>query len=172
MTSPAPHASLIILPATRQDLRGLWDIFRRVVKNGDSHGYARDTSIQEMQDIWLGNNVVAWKAVYADAPEKIVGTYIIRPAYFPRASTVANASYMVHSDYRQQGIGKAMGEHSLIEAKALGYTSMLFKAVVSTNTTALKLWANLGFTTIATVPKSYQHSSGELVDLLILYREL
>lgn len=169
---PTPHAPLQILPASRQDLRGLWDTFRRVVKDGDSHGYARDTSIEEMQQIWLGNNVVAWKAVHIDAPDKIVGTYIIRPAYFPRASTVANASYMVHPDYHRQGIGKAMGKHSLKEAKALGYNSMLFKAVVSTNTAAIMLWNKLGFTTIATVPKSYEHSDGTLVDLLVMYKAL
>ncbi len=160
---------LQITPATRNDLSGLWEIFRYVVQNDDSHGYARDTSIREMQNIWLGSHVITYKVVI---DEMIVGTFIIRPAYEPRAANVANASYMVHPNYRGKGVGRAMADYSLIEAKKLGYDSMLFKAVVSTNENAVKLWHRSGFKTIAVVPKAYDHSQKGFVDLFIMWRSL
>ena len=34
---------------------------------------------------------------------------------------VANAAYMVHPDARGKGIGKAMGNHSIKQAKKIGF---------------------------------------------------
>ena len=70
------------------------------------------------------------------------------------------------------GLGRAMGEHCLEQARAAGYLGMQFNAVVASNHTAIKLWSALGFSTIGTVPRAFRHPTDGLVDLLIMYRDL
>ena len=58
----------------------------------------------------------------------------------PVAVTSLNASYMIATAARGYGIGKLSGEHSLSEAKRLGFAAIQFNAVVSTNASAVALW--------------------------------
>src|SRR5439155_8502999 len=75
----------------------------------------------------------------------IVGTYILRPNQSGAGSHVANAAFMVASDAQGCGVGRAMAEHCLNEARRLGFHAMQFNFVVSTNTSAIHLWKRLGF---------------------------
>ena len=77
---------------------------------------------------------------------------------------------MVKSGEGKKGIGKQMGEHSLLEARKLGFRAMQFNMVVSTNTHAIKLWQSLGFTIIGTIPQAYRHSSLGYVDAYIMHQ--
>ena len=49
---------------------------------------------------------------------------------------------------------------------------MQFNFVVSTNTPAVKLWQQLGFEIIGTLPKAFQHAELGLVDAYVMYRFL
>ena len=97
---------------------------------------------------------------------------MIKPNYHGRGSHVANATYMVKSEWRGRGIGRKLGEHSLAAARELGYLAMQFNAVVSSNEVAVKLWQRLGFSIIGTVPKGFQEARMGLVDLYIMHRFL
>ena len=57
-------------------------------------------------------------------------------------------------------------------ARAEGYRSMQFNAVVSTNTGAVALWRSLGFRIIATVPEGFLHPTHGYVGLRIMFRDL
>jgi ribosomal protein S18 acetylase RimI-like enzyme len=85
---------------------------------------------------------------------------------------VANAAFMVAPDARGQGIGRAMGEHCLNEARRLGYRAMQFNFVVSTNTSAIHLWERLGFKIVGTLPGAFQHPQKGYVDVYVMYRSL
>lgn len=76
----------------------------------------------------------------------------MRPNQSAGGSHVANAAFMVAPEARGQGIGRAMGEHCLSEARRLGFLAMQFNFVVSTNESAVRLWQQLGFNIVGTLP--------------------
>src|SRR5581483_10956226 len=74
--------------------------------------------------------------------------------------------------WRRQGIGRALGEHCLSEARRLGYRAMQFNFVISTNQAAVKLWQDLGMKIVATLPGAFQHPEKGYVDVYVMYRWL
>ncbi|MBM2835154.1 MAG: family N-acetyltransferase, partial [Candidatus Brocadiaceae bacterium] len=101
---------------------------------------------------------------------KILGTYILKKNQPGLGGHVANAAYMVHPDAHEQGIGKAIGNHSIKQAKKLGFSALQFNFVVSTNIVAIQLWLKLGFKIVGTVPKAFNHQKLGLVDVYIMHR--
>ena len=77
---------------------------------------------------------------------------------------------MVHPEACGQGIGSAMGSHSIKQAKKLGFSARQFNFVVSTNLVAIQLWLKLGFKIVGTVPKAFKHQKLGLVDIYIMHR--
>jgi ribosomal protein S18 acetylase RimI-like enzyme len=79
---------------------------------------------------------------------------------------------MVAPGARGQGIGRAMGKHCLSEARRLGFRAMQFNFVVSTNESALRLWEDLGFKIVGTLPGAFRHREKGYVDVYVMYRSL
>lgn len=79
---------------------------------------------------------------------------------------------MVSSTARGRGVGRALGEWALAWARENGYAAMQFNAVVETNVVAVKVWQDLGFTIIATVPEAFQSREHGSVGLHVLHRHL
>jgi ribosomal protein S18 acetylase RimI-like enzyme len=79
---------------------------------------------------------------------------------------------MVSSTARGHGIGRALCAHSLIEAAKLGFKAMQYNLVVVTNWYAIKLWKDMGFEIIGTLPRAFNHKAMGLVDAHIMYRLL
>jgi ribosomal protein S18 acetylase RimI-like enzyme len=102
----------------------------------------------------------------------IVGTYILRPNQSGGGSHVANAAFMVAPEARGQGIGRAMGEHCLSEARRLGFRAMQFNFVVSTNQSAVRLWQQLGFKIVGTLSGAFRHPERGYIDVYVMYRSL
>ena len=86
------------------------------------------------------------------------GTYILRPNQSGGGSHVANAAFMVSASARGHGIGRAMAEHCLSEARRLGFRAMQFNYVISTNTAAIRLWQDLGFEIVGTLAECFPSS--------------
>ena len=160
---------LTIRRATEADFVNIWKIFSEVVSHGDTCAYSPESSPEEARSIWLTNGVATYVASIND---EIVGTYILRPNHPGLGAHVANAGYMVRSDTQGQGIGRAMCEHSLQEAKAAGFEAMQFNLVVCTNTGAVKLWQKMGFAIVGTLPKAFRHRELGLVDAYVMHRFL
>ena len=160
---------LTIRRATADDWPAIWRIFSTVVGAGDTYTFAPDTTEAEARLFWMSERCIT---CVAERGGVVLGTYVIRPNQPGLGAHVANAGYMVRPDAFGGGIGTAMGSHSLAEARAAGYRSMQFNAVVSTNTRAVALWERLGFRIIGTVPEGFRHASLGYVDLLIMYRAL
>ena len=87
-------------------------------------------------------------------------------------SHIANAGYMTAPSAAGQGVGKAMGEFSLSEAKRLGYKAMQFNIVVKSNERAVRLWQHLGFKIIGEIPEAFQNKQGGLTNAYIMYQKL
>jgi GNAT superfamily N-acetyltransferase len=110
--------------------------------------------------------------VAVDADGTVLGTAEIHPNHGGPASHIANAGFMVDSDHAGRGVGRALGEHVIAQARADGYRAMQFNAVVETNTHAVALWRSLGFEILATVPEAFHHPVEGYVGLHIMYRGL
>jgi ribosomal protein S18 acetylase RimI-like enzyme len=65
-----------------------------------------------------------------------------------------------------------MAEHCLSEAHRLGFRAMQFNYVISTNIAAIRLWQDLGFEIVGTLPDAFRHPDKGFVDVYIMYRSL
>lgn len=163
-------ADISIRPAQPEDLDEIWDIFRVHLAAGETYPFDTHTPRSVCEEYWLGQNVDSYVAVGHDG--SVVGMYRILPNQVGRGAHVANASYMVSDAEQGRGIGFLMGEHSLAEARRLGYLAMQFNFVVSTNQPAVALWRKLGFEVAGTLPKAYLHERLGYVDALVMYQLL
>ena len=169
------------------DDAAIWEIFHAVIQTGDTYVYPSDTPSEALADLWLSPTMQTYLAEDGAQSEddaegedvernkaetRILGTYILKPNYPGRGSHVANASYMVHPAAQGLGIGTIMANHSLVEARRLGYKAMQFNLVVSTNTAAIHLWQKSGFHIIGTLPKAFKHQQLGYVDAYIMYQSL
>jgi ribosomal protein S18 acetylase RimI-like enzyme len=102
----------------------------------------------------------------------VLGSYYQRPNHYGLGAHIANGGYIVSHDVRGKGIGRMLGEHSLIRARERGYVAMQFNFVVSTNSVAIALWKSLGFSIIGTIPDAYHYQQQRYVDAYIMYARL
>ncbi|PYL98637.1 MAG: GNAT family N-acetyltransferase, partial [Verrucomicrobia bacterium] len=132
---------LQIRRARKEDREAIWEIFHAVVAGGDTYVFDPNISRRKALAYWLGPKTRCYVAL---SDQGIVGSYILKTNQPGLGSHVANAGFMVSPSARGRGIGRAMGEHCLHEARCLGFRAMQFNFVVATNRTALRLWKDLG----------------------------
>jgi ribosomal protein S18 acetylase RimI-like enzyme len=184
---------LRIRSAADSDRDAIWNIFHEVVTAGDTYAFDPGMSREEALAYWIGSGMHAYVAEQRaesaggavssrgtatpsppvsvkDRP--IVGTYILRANQAGPGSHVANAAYMVAPDARGLGVGRNMAEHSLSEARRLGFRAMQFNFVVSTNASAIHLWQQLGFKIVGTLPGAFRHPRAGYVDVYVMFRSL
>jgi L-amino acid N-acyltransferase YncA len=160
---------LTIRPASEVDHDAIWQIFHDVVAPGDTYTFDPQISRQEALAYWFRDDTQTY---VVEENKTIVGTYILRPNRPKLGAHVSNASFMVAPAAQQRGIGRAMGEHCLAEARRLGYRAMQFNFVVSTNEPAVRLWQKLGFNIVGTLPGAFHHVEKGYVDAYVMFRDL
>ena len=160
---------MTIRHATPADADAIWQIFQAVVAPGDTYSFASDTSESEAVAYFLGPGITAFVAV---DDGRVVGMYKLIANRLDRGSHVSNASFMVDPTVHGKGIGRALGEHCLEEARRQGYDAMQFNFVVSTNTAGVALWKKLGFSIVGTLPKAFEHAQLGRVDAYVMHRFL
>lgn len=168
MPPPVPPA-LTIRPARAADHEAVWSIFHAVIASGDTYVFDPGMTREAALAYWFQEGSHAYTAEYGGAA---VGIFILKANQPGLGSHVANAAFMVAPQARGLGCGKAMAEHCLAEARRLGFRAMQFNFVVSTNTTAIRLWEQSGFRIIGTLPGAYLHSRLGYVDAHIMFRSL
>lgn len=162
-------ADLIIRRATHDDYPQIWAILSEVIRRGDTFAYAPDTTPEQGFAIWMETPVATY---VAERDSVIIGSYVLRRNQPGRGSHVANAGYMVGSQSRKGGVGRAMCLHSLDEARAMGFRTMQFNLVVKTNTKAVALWQSCGFQTLCELPDAFLHAELGYVPALVMHRFL
>ena len=160
-----------IRPVSDADWAAFYPVFREVVAAGETYAYPDGLSSSEAHDLWVesppGVTVVA---VSDDG--SLLGSAKAGPNRPSRGSHVATASFMVSSAARGQGVGRALVEWVLAWAREQGYAAMQFNAVVETNTTAVRLWRDLGFEVVGTVPEAFDSAAHGRVGLHVMHRHL
>ena len=160
---------LQIRRARKEDREAIWQIFRAVVAGGDTYVFDPNISRRKALAYWLGPKTRCYVAL---SDQGIAGSYILKANQPGLGSHVANAGFMVSPSARGRGIGRAMAEHCLREARRLSFRAMQFNFVVATNRTALRLWKDLGFRVVGRLPGAFRHWQRGFVEVFVMYRRL
>jgi ribosomal protein S18 acetylase RimI-like enzyme len=165
-----------IRPATKTDYEPIWNIFREVIQPGDTYAIDPRISRKAALAYWFAPGthtyVTEVDRLKGASSDRIVGTYILRANQGGGGAHVANAAFMVAPDVQGRGIGRAMAEHCLAQARQLGFRGMQFNFVVSTNEFAVRLWQKLGFKIVGILPGAFRHPMKGEVDVYVMYRAL
>jgi GNAT superfamily N-acetyltransferase len=162
---------MLIRDARPEDWAAIWSFMRPIVAAGETFTWDRDITEEWARSMWLENrHGRAFVAV--DDEGDVMGTAEIHRNQGGPGAHVANAGFMVDPAYSGRGVGRALCEHALDEARSDGYRSMQFNAVVETNVRAVKLWQSLGFDILTTVPEAFHHPTLGYVGLHVMFRHL
>jgi len=160
---------LVIRAATQGDRDAIWNIFREIVATADTYAFDPNISRDEALAYWFRSDTHTY---VAENNGRVIGTYILRANQCGPGSHVANAAFMVARNAQGQGIGRAMAEHCLNEARHFGFRAMQFNFVVSTNVAAIRLWQQFGFEIVGTLPGAFRHSQKGYVDVYVMFRSV
>ena len=160
---------LQIRAATSSDREAIWTIFQAVVAPGDTYTFDPAISRDEALAYWFQSS---HQCYVAEREGEVVATYVLKANQPALGSHVANAAFMVSPNARGAGVGRSLGEHSLNEARRLGFRAMQFNFVVSTNEPAVRLWRQLGFAIVGTLPGAFRHPQKGYVDAYVMFRSL
>jgi L-amino acid N-acyltransferase YncA len=160
---------LNIRPVTKKDRDAIWEIFHAVVQPGDTYAFDPEMSRKDALAYWIRSGT---QTFVAEQERQIVGTYILKSNQLAAGAHVANAAFMVAPAARGFGVGRAMAQHCLSEARRCGFRAMQFNFVVSTNESALHLWRDLGFKIVGTLPGAFRHPARSFVDVYVMFRSL
>ncbi len=151
------------------DWPNVYAIFRDIIAEGETYVYTHTLRPDVAKALWIvgppGETVVAL------VDGVILGAATFGPNRPGRGAHVSTASFIVASEARGQGIGRALCEFAISRMKERGFAGMQFNAVVSTNSNAIALYLTLGFVTIGTVPGAFDSASQGRVGLDVMYLE-
>jgi GNAT superfamily N-acetyltransferase len=159
-----------IRQATEQDWPRIYPFWAEIVAAGETYAYPEGLSSAEAAALWMeqppGLTVVAVDG------DTVLGSAKMGPNRPGRGAHIATASFMVGPQARGQGVGRALGEYVIAWVRDQGYHGIQFNAVVATNDVAMRLWLDLGFQVIGTVPEAFEHPTNGRVGLNILYKKI
>ncbi|PYJ17453.1 MAG: GNAT family N-acetyltransferase [Verrucomicrobia bacterium] len=158
-----------IRSATTKDHDAIWKIFHEPISAGETYALGPNMSREEALAYWFRADT---RTYVAEKNGRVVGTYILRPNQLGPGSHVANAAFMVASDAQGTGVGRTMAVHCLHEARQSGFRAMQFNYVISTNTPAIRLWQELGFEIVGTLPGAFRHPEKGYLDVYVMFRSL
>ena len=161
---------MLIRAAVGQDWLRIYPFFSIIVAAGRTYAFPENLSLEDARPWWMeqppGLTVVAVEGA------KVVGSAKMGPNRPGRGSHVATGSFMVDPDHHGRGVGRALGSYVLDWARTAGYHSIVFNAVVDTNSAAVHLWQALGFQILTTVPEAFDHPEHGLVGLHVMFQRL
>jgi len=150
-------------PATPGDHEELFAAFAQIVNAGDGFPHAPPLFRDAFDDYWIAHTSAVW---VVRREGELIGAYYIKPNFVGRASHISNAGYFVLEAHRGRGLGRRMVEHSLREARRLGFDAMQFNLVFASNP-ARHMYETLGFVEVGRVPAAIDGT-----DAVIYWRSL
>jgi ribosomal protein S18 acetylase RimI-like enzyme len=158
-----------VRPARADDGDLLWTILEPAIRAGETYALPRDMSRPEALAYWLDSRNEVFVAEDADVA---VGTYFLRANTLGGGSHVANCGYVTAPAAAGRGVGAAMCQHSLAQARSRGFRAMQYNLVVSTNERAVRLWQRHGFEIVGVLPRAFSHPSAGYTDAYVMFRDL
>ena len=160
---------LKIRETIESDRGAIWEIFREVIVAGETYPLNANSSREDALTYWFQKGA---RVYVADQSRHLVGSYTLHANQASGGAHVANAGFIVAKEGRGQGIGRALGEHCLNEARRLGFRAMQFNFVVSSNESAVRLWQDLGMKILGTLPGAFRHPTRGYVDVYVMFQNL
>lgn len=162
-------------PAFGAAIPDLAAILADAVEGGASVGFLRPFSAEEAGTWWrsIEHDVVRGNVlvVAARLDERVVGTAQLRLAQLPNARHRAEvAKVLVHRSARRRGIATALMREIDRIALSEGRTLLVLDTIAGSE--AERLYAKLGWTRVAEIPRYAGLPDGELRPTTIFYREL
>jgi L-amino acid N-acyltransferase YncA len=148
----------------------VWALLDTAFRAGETFPHDPAITEAEAQQAWVEQNLAVMVAV--DVAGAIVGTYYLRPNSLTLGAHVANAGFVVAEHCRRKGIGSRLCQSSLDAARRLGFRSMQFNLVVSSNTAGIGCWQRNGFQVVGTLPGAFRHRQLGYVDALVMTQAL
>lgn len=148
----------------------VWAILEPVFRAGETYSFAQDISEQQAHHAWM--ELPAKTFVCTKPDGEVVGTYFLKANQPGQGAHVCNCGYAVSSTGRGSGVASSMCEHSQQVARETGFRSMQFNLVVSTNEGAVRLWQQLGFSIVGTLPEAFNHPIRGYVDAFVMFKHL
>ena len=148
----------------------MWALLEPVFRAGETFPHDPAITEAEARMAWVEQNQAVMVAV--EVTGALVGTYYLKPNSLALGAHVANAGYVVAEQCRRQGIGSRLCQHSLSEARRLGFRAMQFNLVVSINTAGMRCWQRNGFQVVGTLPGAFRHRRLGYVDALVMTQAL
>lgn len=166
-----------IREATEADWPRIWPFWREVVEAGETYAYPLGATSEQARGWWFDGSrvVVATEDEDEDAAgggARVLGSAKMGPNRPGRGAHVGTASVMVDAAARGHGVGRRLGEELVAWHRAQGFAAIQFNAVVETNTAAVRLWRDLGFTVVGTVPEAFDSAAHGRVGLHVMHLDL
>ena len=152
------------------DWSAVWAIIKPVFRAGETYAYSPEITEHEARCVWVEMPQRTYVAI-GDSGD-VLATYYIKPNQPALGAHVCNCGYVVAEAARGKGIASRLCEHSQSEAIDLGFESMQYNLVVSTNEGAIRIWKKHGFDVIGTLPGAFRHPRLGFVDALVMYKTL
>jgi ribosomal protein S18 acetylase RimI-like enzyme len=153
----------------RHHFEPLFKIFVEISASGICWPYSYELSQEKFEGIWYRPGNIGYVATIDG---QVAGAYFIREQWPDRGAHIATAQYMVSSDFRGNGLGFLLGEHSIKTAREAQFSALQLNLVVSTNKPAVNLYLKLGFKIAGTIPSGFDHPQLGRVDTFLMHRFL
>ena len=161
---------MTIRRAIDKDWPQIWPIFDATVRAGETYAYPSDLTPSSARDLWM--EPPPGQTVVLEDGQSILGTAKMGPNRPGPGNHIGTASFMVAPEARGRGVGRALAEHVVQWHRDEGYRGIQFNAVVETNVAAVRLWQDLGFEIVGTVPGAFRSPSQEYVGLHVMFLPL
>lgn len=163
---------MLIRPIEDRDWAAFLPVFHATVDDGETYAVPEGLEEPAVRAFWLAPPPGATVVAVDEETGELLGSAKTGPNRPGRGAHVATASFMVAPAARGRGVGRALGEWVLEHARSQGHTAMQFNAVVETNTAAVRLWRDLGFDVVGTVPEAFESRRHGRVGLHVMHRLL
>ncbi|UFN46260.1 GNAT family N-acetyltransferase [Nocardioides okcheonensis] len=154
--------------ATEADWPAIWPFWREIVEAGETYAYPLGATSDQARGWWFDGS----RVVVLEDDGRILGSAKMGPNRPGRGAHVGTASFMVDAAARGRGVGRRLGEHVVQWHRDEGFAAIQFNAVVETNTAAVRLWEQLGFRVLATVPEAFDSTTHGRVGLHLMHLDL
>ena len=152
-----------------EDIQQMIDLWNEVVEDGIAFPQ-EDCLDEETGAEFFASQ--SYCGVAVDDSREVAGLYILHPNNIGRCGHIANASYAVSSKCRGQHIGEKLVQHSLEQAKRIGFRVMQFNAVVESNIHARHLYERIGFIQLGVIPNGFRMKDGHYENICPYYIKL
>jgi ribosomal protein S18 acetylase RimI-like enzyme len=141
-----------IRQAAADDHDELYTAFSRIVGAGEGFPQQPPLTREDFDDYWIQHSAAVSVACFGGY---LIGASYIKPNFVGRAAHIANAGYFVLAPYRGTGVGRSLVEHSLHDARRLGFDAIMFNLVFESNP-ARAMYRQLGFDEIGRIPNAVE----------------